>query len=237
MNKELVKVTVSFSVLALFILTANTDESHTWNHNKNATKDLLSETKNLTSEEKGLTQDLESLKPREIATLSSDSTFISSTNFKLYHNIMEKVVRSPEDKAKYRNSLKDVETLEATSKYLISPQKEITKDERINHLKASAFLIEALTFHPQNPSVLKSVLSVLNVNLSEAKSSLSKQAYKILEENKAEVMYHALAVSSELQNSYTPDEVDVESNRIYTNVNNLHKENKEVSYKMIAENR
>ncbi len=50
-------------------------------------------------------------------------------------------------------------------------------------------------------------------------------------------MYHALAVSSELQNSYTPDEVDVESNRIYTNVNNLHKENKEVSYKMIAENR
>ncbi|MGH1469249.1 MAG: hypothetical protein ACRBBP_10290 [Bdellovibrionales bacterium] len=236
MSKNFLKFIIPISVLALFIIKANTETYSTQDLGEES-KVSLSSIVDKQEKKNSLAKEKLSNTNQESPLLKQNLDFISSPNFKTYHNIMEKVVRSPEDKLKFSKSLKDAPTLQATSRYLISPEHKISKETQVKHLKASAFIIEALTLHPQNQDVLLAVQEILDVNLSSAKASLSKQAYQVLQENKAEIMYHALALIDDLQDSYTPESLDTESQRIHSNVIDLHESNKKISYNMIAENR
>jgi len=161
--------------------------------------------------------------------------FLSSDNFKKYDEILYKVVRSPAEKANFKLSLLDHRSLEDAADYLKKPSSKPGKEEQIYHLKASGFLIKAISAHPTEFEVTKAIKEVLAVNLSDAKSSMSAEAYSLLKENKAELMYHALAVSEEIQNTYSADTADVESQNLLAKVQDLHANNISHSQKMIAD--
>ena len=161
--------------------------------------------------------------------------FINSENFKTYDKILYKAVRSQKEKQDFKLSLLDHRNLEDVAKYLKSPSDSPGKEEKIYHMKASGFLIKAISEHPAEFEVTTAVKEVLAVNLSEAQKNLSLEAYTLLKENKAELMYHALAVSYEIKSSYKTDKTDVQSAALLKKVQDLHARNIEQSKKMIAD--
>jgi hypothetical protein len=161
--------------------------------------------------------------------------FLNSDNFKIYDDLLYKVVQSPEQKSQFNLSLLDNRSLEDAANYLKNPSQKPGKEEKIYHLKASGFLIKAITAHPLEFEVTAAVKEILNVDLTAAKSQLTPESYAILKENKAEIMYHAIAVSEEIQQSYVAGYDDSESQNLLKKVQDLHSSNLEVSKKMIAE--
>jgi|GEM_PF-3184831 len=161
--------------------------------------------------------------------------FLSSDNFKKYDELLYKVVRSPAERANFRLSLLNHRSLEDAADYLKNPSAKPGKEEQIYHLKASGFLIKAISAHPTEFEVTQAVKEVLAINLSEAKSTMSEASYILLKENKAELMYHALAVSEEVQNTYSTDTADVESQKLLEKIQGLHAKNVSQSQDMIAD--
>jgi len=161
--------------------------------------------------------------------------FLNSDNFKSYEELLYKVVKNPEQKNKFKMSLLDYRSLEDAASYLKNPSAKPGKDEKIYHLKASGFLIKAITAHPTEFDVTEAIKEVLSVNLSEAKNSMTSEAYTMLKENKAEILYHALAVSEEIQNTYSAASEDNESQNLLKKVQTFHASNTLLSEKMISE--
>lgn len=164
-----------------------------------------------------------------------DPEVFSKPAFKTYRKLFTKVVLKPDERESFNQSLKDPETLNGLADYLTSNTKSPGPSEKINHLKASAFILKALNTHPNNPSVQTAIKEVLKVNLSDAKASLGDEAYQLLKENKAEVLYHALAVSEDIKNTYSADSSDLESLKIYNVVQSFHNKNVAISNQMIAD--
>jgi len=175
-------------------------------------------------------------KPKVVAAIEAPVPyFLNSDNFKTYRKILNKVVRSPAEKSQFRLSLLDSRNLEDASNYLKQPSSKPGKAEKINHLKASGFLIKAITAHPLEYEVTQAVQAMLDVNLSDAKSQMTLESYTLLKENKAELLYHALAVSEQIQQSYSAKADDSESQSLLTKVQNLHASNIVISKKMIGD--
>lgn len=161
--------------------------------------------------------------------------FAKSENFKRYSDLLYKVVQTPEEKSAFNLSLLDNRSLEDAANFLKSPSVKPGKDEKINHLRASAYLIKAITAHPLEFEVTAAVKEILGLDLTAAKAQMTAEAYSLLKENKAELLYHALAVSEEIQESYVASYEDTESQNLLKNVQDLHSSNLAQSNEMIAE--
>lgn len=163
------------------------------------------------------------------------SAILKDSKFKIYKDISLKVIVSKEEKEKYRMILTDEFLLRVAVDLMLSNSDSFSHELEVAHLEVSQFLLEAIKLNGKNAVVVEAVKRVLSVNLSEQETIMDKKSYNLLKEDKAEIMYSVIASNKQIAKWYSPNQADLETQKIYENINNRYESNNAASKRMISQ--